>query len=602
MGSVPLRRASSLADSFARLDGSHRFKEANPGAFVEYSARRRPGGRVFYFNFDLAREMGLIPESHRNVLSEELSEAILEAFSLVIINEWDLENGVRFRHRDIKPGKYMATRYLQLQHPSRVGKTSGDGRGIWNGEITHRGATWDVMSSGTGATKLSPATAIEGRYFKSGDPKVCYGNGYNSIDDGLSAALMSEIFHREGISTERTLALIVFPGGSSINVRAGRNLLRPSHLFGHLKQANLEALKNAVNYCIERERVNGALDIPRDWGRRPEAALKAFCSRAARDFARSSARYESDYVFCWMDWDGDNILVDGGIIDYGSIRRFGGYHAGYRYDDGDRYSTRLGEQRGRARYIVQTFAQIQEFILSGHKRPIAEFQRHALVRLFDECFEAESKRRLLWKSGLSQQQVERWMSAPRHQARLVTRYLRAFQRLERLQCARGPRRVADGETTDAVFVMSRFLRDYPALFEKAGGRAGASVLAEACRSKFAGKRDLERNRAGPGIWEALEDAYAAIARETARLVGGSLQKMMREWRMRASSRLPDPPVTGDGILGVMEVLLKLPRQEAQAEIERFLARFDTGKGPRRGDRSPVVEKALRQLAQYREGI
>ncbi len=606
MGSVPLRRASSLADSFARLDGSHRFKQANPGAYVEYSARRRPGGRVFYFNFNLAREMGLIPDSHRNALTDELCEAILETFSLVIINEWDLENGIRFRHRDIKPGKYMATRYLQLQHPSRVGKTSGDGRGIWNGEITHRGTTWDVMSSGTGATCLSPATAIEGRYFKSGDPKVCYGNGYNSIDDGLSAALMSEIFHLEGISTERTLALIVFPGGSSINVRAGRNLLRPSHLFGHLKQGNLEGLKNAMFYCMERERMNGDLEIARDWDRRPVGqfhdSIRSFCSRVAGDFARSAARYESDYVFCWMDWDGDNILVDGGIIDYGSIRRFGGYHAGYRYDDGDRYSTRLGEQRGRARYIVQTFAQIQDFILSGRKRPIADFQQHALVKLFDHCFEAESKKRLLWKAGLSQQQIERWMSAPGHRARPLTRFLRAYQRLERLQCGRGTRRVPDGETTDAVFVMSRFLREYPALWEKSGARLGASHLAELCRSKFASRRDLAVDSAPAVCWDSLEEAYQAMALETASVAGAPVQKLVREWRMRASARLPDPPVTGDGILGVMEVLLKLPRSEAQAEIERLLSRFGSARGPKRPEPSPVVEKAIRQLVEYREGI
>ena len=104
----------------------------------------------------------------------------------------------------------MATRYLQLQHPDKRGKTSGDGRGIWNGEFRGRGGTWDVSSSGTGATCLSPAAAQTGKFFKTGDRAVGYGNGYNTLDEGLSAALMSEIFHRNGIPTERTLVIISF--------------------------------------------------------------------------------------------------------------------------------------------------------------------------------------------------------------------------------------------------------------------------------------------------------------------------------------------------------------------------------------------------------
>src|SRR6185312_221858 len=162
-------------------------------------------------------------------------ETIIDTFSLVIINEWDIEHGQQFRKQEIRKNKYMATRYLQLQHPSKRGKTSGDGRGIWNGEVRHRGRTWDVSSSGTGATCLSPAVAIEEKFFKTGDRSVGYGNGRNSLDEGIPSALMSEIFHRKGISTERTLAVLSFEDGTSINVRASQNLLRPAHFFCHLK-------------------------------------------------------------------------------------------------------------------------------------------------------------------------------------------------------------------------------------------------------------------------------------------------------------------------------------------------------------------------------
>lgn len=30
-------------------------------------------------------------------------------------------------------------------------------------------------------------------------------------------------------------------------------------------------------------------------------------------------KLDIDYIFVWLDWDGDNVLVDVGIIDYGSV-------------------------------------------------------------------------------------------------------------------------------------------------------------------------------------------------------------------------------------------------------------------------------------------
>jgi uncharacterized protein YdiU (UPF0061 family) len=133
--------------------------------------------------------------------------------------------------KDRLPGTYMATRYLQLQHPGRTGRTSGDGRGVWNGSVTHRDTRWDVSSCGTGVTRLCPATAEEGRFFKTGNNDSSYACGTSSLEEGLSSALMSETFHRNGIATERVLAVIALANGYAITVRAAPNLIRPSHFF-----------------------------------------------------------------------------------------------------------------------------------------------------------------------------------------------------------------------------------------------------------------------------------------------------------------------------------------------------------------------------------
>jgi len=58
----------------------------------------------------------------------------------------------------------------------------------------------------------------------------------------------------------------------------------------------------------------------------------------ARTYARLAAVLEEEYIFNWLAWDGDNMLADGGILDYGSIRQFAARHNKYRYEDVDRAS------------------------------------------------------------------------------------------------------------------------------------------------------------------------------------------------------------------------------------------------------------------------
>jgi hypothetical protein len=326
---------------FARIDGHHPFRRAVPDGYVDYAARRRHGGEVVFFNFALAREMGLIARGHPDRVNAGLRRAILDTFCLTIINEYDVDNSVPIPDSDRLSRRYMATRYLQLQHPGRTGRSSGDGRSIWNGTYTGRGVTWDISSCGTGVTRLCPATAESSRFFKTGNGRASYGCGTATLEEGLSAALMSETLHANGINTERVLAIIRLADGFAINVRAGRNLLRPSHFLVHSKQRNLRALKGAVDLFVQRQIDNG------DWPRlrSGKARYEFMADEIALTFARLAATFESEYIFCWLDWDGDNILANGGIIDYGSVRQFGLFHREYRFDDGPRWSTTITEQR-----------------------------------------------------------------------------------------------------------------------------------------------------------------------------------------------------------------------------------------------------------------
>src|SRR6185437_9001231 len=89
-------RGAQNYSRFSEINGNHSLKTAVPNGYVDYQVRKRDGGKVAFFNFDLAREMGLISSDHPDRMNNELSEQLLETFSIVLINEWDIENDRKF--------------------------------------------------------------------------------------------------------------------------------------------------------------------------------------------------------------------------------------------------------------------------------------------------------------------------------------------------------------------------------------------------------------------------------------------------------------------------------------------------------------------------
>jgi hypothetical protein len=78
-----------MYDSFRQLDGRHPWRRVSEQGYVDYRVRRRDGGRVVSFNFDLARELGLIPQNHASQITAALERVILDTFALQILNEYD---------------------------------------------------------------------------------------------------------------------------------------------------------------------------------------------------------------------------------------------------------------------------------------------------------------------------------------------------------------------------------------------------------------------------------------------------------------------------------------------------------------------------------
>jgi len=573
-GALAASRAKGTYPAFARIDGRHPYRDAVAGGSVDYRARRRRGGEVAYFNYGLAREMGLIPSDHGNTMTPALRKAVLDAFSLVIVNEYDLAHGVRVPARDLLPHPYMATRYLQLQHPGRRGTTSGDGRSVWNGSWRHAGATWDISSCGTGVTRLCPATAETHRFYKTGSRTASYGCGTAAVDEGMATSVFSEVLHRNGIATERVLAVIAFPGGFAINVRAARNLLRPSHLFAPLKQNDRTRLAAVVDYAIARERGNGALPPARS----SADAYRAFAASVATAFGRAAATFEREYVFCWLDWDGDNVLLDGSIVDYGSVRQFGLYHREYRFDDGPRWSTTLPEQKAKARAIVRCFAQLTDFLISGRRKPLSAFRRDPLVATFDGCFTETRDRLLLRHMGFDPRTETLLLQRARP---LIKRFDRAHRWFEAARSARGPVAVPDGITWDAVYSTRDLLRELPKIYAHDPRPIEASIVLELAASSYATRADRRVTPARSRRSREFQSAYLALVRRAARLTGRRVPRVLAELVARGAAINAYTRVTGDA---VAHAALRLTRARKALGpdglyevIDRF-ARSQTG-GP-----------------------
>jgi len=553
---------------FYKIDGRHPWREVSPDAYVDYAARARHGGKVFYFNFELAREIGLIGKHHPDRLNAALAKAILDTFGLVIINDYDLEHRLQFPQRDIRPHKYMATRYLQCQHPSKKGLTSGDGRSIWNGCFKSRSGTWDITSCGTGATRLSPATAISNEYFQTGDDSNSYACGQADLVDGVCAALMSDIFHKNGIATERTLAIIAFEDGTAINVRAHKNLLRPAHLFRMLKQSRLPELKAAVDYHIARQIANGEWSRPAKGGNK----YRLFLKHITEDFARAAAVFESEYIFCWLDWDGDNVLMNGAVLDYGSVRQFGLYHHEYRYDDVERMSTTITEQKNKARYIVQTFAQIVDYIVTGNKRAIRHFARHPALDTFNEIFETAKDTILIEKLGYSDQQCDIILSHKnlRRELRQLRTILHMF---ERVQSKSGVYKIDDGITADAIFCVRDILRELPAHYLCHDEDMPPQQFVAIMKSEYATERDTLLTPARKAKIKEFQRLYRRLVAAVGSHSEQSPRAVLKTMLGRAALINRYARVTGDAVLYAGERLVKSARHMDSRAVHAMFRQF-----------------------------
>ena len=559
-----------MYERFKEIDGSHPWRNVSPDGYVDYRARYRAQGRVLFFNFPLAKEMGLIPLEHPASLNKDLEQIILDTFSLQIINEYDLEKGRKFPPETIKPHPYMATRYLQTQHRSRQGKTSGDGRSIWNGYLKSDNLIFDISSRGTGATILSPGAQEVSGAIATGDTTHGYSSGLAELDEMLGSALMSEIFYRQGIPTERCLVVIGYPDATAVGVRSAPNLIRPAHMFRYLKQGRHAELKASVDYFIDREVENGFWEVPLG-DERYTKALDYF----ARSYAKLAALLEEEYIFNWLSWDGDNMLASGAVLDYGSIRQFAAKHDKYRFKDVDRYSASLAEQRGWARTLVQVFAQTMDFVQSGVKQNLNNFKDAECLRVFDEAFASERDQRLLWRIGFTSEQISYLLSNARKEIRDFDRSLSYF---EDRKVKKGIEKLPDGFTHNPVFLIRNLLRLLPSYyvaqtisrFDDTSAYMPDDIFCRSMAASYVGQKDLKPTPTTISHIREFQECYLRLVAA----LGGPFDLVLKTLQERSAIINHRHRITGDAVTWIIEEVIamkgKIRTDGLQEALDAFI--------------------------------
>jgi len=557
-----------MFEKFLKIDGTHPWRETGLDGYVDYPVRYRGGGHLIYFNFPLACELGLIPEGHPPKISKELEEAVLKTFSLQILNEHDWINKKRLPRDYLTERLYMATRYLQLQHESKRGETSGDGRSIWNGVVRTSTKVFDISSCGTGVTVLSPGVIEARKHLETGSNEYGYASGLACLDEMFGSAIMSEIFYREGLPTERCLAIIEYKDKSAIGVRTAPNLIRPAHIFRFLKMELYDETKKSFDYFLDRQIKNGVWKLPKKGKTRYLKALK----KLAKMFAKLAAVMEEEYIFNWLAWDGDNILAHGAILDYGSIRQFAAKHNKYRYEDVDRFSTCLTEQKNEARYLIQTFAQVVYYIIHKDKKNIKDFDQDLILTVFDENFILERQRRSLYKMGFVKRHIDKLLV---HHQEKVEEFRKVLNYFEHIKTSEGEKKVPDGIDHPPIFLVRHILRSYPIfLAQKFKGKdwpvMDPEKFCHIMTASYVGEDDLQLT--DYRRQKSLE--FQSLYTELVGLVSKQKKHTLKEMARRSTVINYEFRRTGDGITWIVNEAIRarndLNRDRLIATIERFI--------------------------------
>ena len=233
------------------------------------------------------------------------------------------------------------------------------------------------------------------------------------------------------------------------------------------------------------------------------------------------------------------------------------------------YAVQLLEKQ-KAKYIVQCFAQITDFLIKKKKRPLADFKNHPALKRFEETFEKTKYQNVLYKVGFKEKYAQELFKAHLNDVRV---FRRVFTWFERAKSVRGTYKVADGITRDAVFCMRDILRELPQLYLTRGELLKPDEFIEIIRSSYAKKQDLQLTPMMLKQIKRFQVAYLNLVDLCAKDQKKERHQLLLDITMRSSVINKYDRVTGDSITYVVEKVSKCrPRLKAE-EVFQIMSEF-----------------------------
>jgi hypothetical protein len=270
------------------------------------------------------------------------------------------------------------------------------------------------------------------------------------------------------------------------------------------------------------------------------------------------------------------VLANAGIIDYGSIRQFGLRHDQYRYDDVQRFSTNLNEQRGKARSMLQVFVQMVDFLETGKRKPLEELSKSPALKNFDREYDFQLRRMLLQQVGLSEKQSDLLLKA---NGAVVENFYRDFLALERIKTRAPAKRLPDGINRAAVFNLRKLLRELPSLLyrESREGLQPEEIL-RLMASANAKKSDLKLRGGLRAKIVAFQKSYLRLLRTAAGAATArtplSASGPLRELKKRAYEANRPGRITGNASEFVVEAIMRAKKRAVcSADIQKAVDLF-----------------------------
>jgi len=195
-----------------------------------------------------------------------------------------------------------------------------------------------------------------------------------------------------------------------------------------------------------------------------------------------------------------------------------------------------------------------------------------VLEIFDRTFEEVKRQLLLKKIGFPEAARKALLQSERP---LLDKFEKAYRHFEHAKSARGPEKVPDGITWNAVFCMRDLLRELPALYCKEPSPVADKAFMEIACSTYAGRKERKLTPYRVRMLRSFQRRYLELAEAAAGHLSLPLTDLLTQIAKRSSIANRSDRVTGDSLTHVATSLVKSRRQLKPDRISHVLKQFAT---------------------------